>query len=213
MSVFDKIINKAQTNETNFNCATTRGFCIGVPEAEAEATNAAIKLDSFFVDYLDVISQLNNEKFIVLGRKGTGKSAVGEHIYFMAKSEPSLFCDFIKKKDIDIEKIVQIGKEEGYIIERELLYKWIVLTKFVALFAENQSLACLRGMNYLSDFIKKSRGFINIKNYEVKEIIHQYGLSVNVEYFKRYLNASGNGNRQYRYEKAESINYYLIWRK
>lgn len=203
MGVFDKLINKTNTNGANFYRATTKGFCIGIPEAEAEATTAFIKLDSLFVDYLDILKQLNNEKFIVLGRKGTGKSAIGEHILYMAKNEANLFCDFIKKNDIDIEKIVQIGKEEGLNIERGLLYKWIILTKFVALFAENQSLATMKGMKYLSDFIKNNRGFINIKNYEVKEIIQQYGLSVNIKNFKRYLSFFGNANKQYKFEKAE----------
>ncbi|MBR5657120.1 MAG: hypothetical protein IKW98_10670 [Prevotella sp.] len=203
MGVFDKLINKTNNNDKLSYHATTKGFCIGIPEAEAEATTASIKLETLFIDYLDVLEQLNNEKFIVLGRKGTGKSAIGEHILSLAKNEANMFCDFIKKEDVDIEKIVQIGKEEGVYIERGLLYKWIILTKFVALFAENQSLACIKGMNYLSDFIKKSRGFINIKNYEIKEIIHQYGLSVNIEYFKRYLSTSGNTYKQYKYEKAE----------
>lgn len=203
MGVLDKLINRTRNNGGNSYHKTTKGFCIGIPEAEAEATTASIKLDTFFVDYLDVLKQLNNEKFIVLGRKGTGKSAIGEHILSLAKNEANMFCDFIKKEDIDIEKIVQIGKIEGIRIERGLLYKWIVLTKFVVLFAENQSLTCIKGMKYLSDFIKKSRGFINIKNYEVKEVIQQYGLSVSIEYFKRYLSASGNNNKQYKYEKAE----------
>ena len=203
MGVFDKLINRTNNDDKLSYHATTKGFCIGIPEAEAEATTASIKLETLFIDYLDVLEQLNNEKFIVLGRKGTGKSAIGEHILSLAKNEANMFCDFIKKEDVDIEKIVQIGKEEGVYIERGLLYKWIILTKFVALFAENQSLACIKGMNYLSDFIKKSRGFINIKNYEIKEIIHQYGLSVNIEYFKRYLSTSGNTYKQYKYEKAE----------
>ena len=34
-------------------------------------------------------------------------------------------------------------------------------------------------------------------------MIQQYGLSVSIEYFKRYLSASGNNNKQYKYEKAE----------
>ena len=203
MGVFDKMLSKRQNSEIHPNHFTTKGFCIGIPEAEAEATTASIKLDSYFNDYLDVINQLNNEKFIILGRKGTGKSAIGEHIFSLAKNEANVFCDFIKKDEIDIEQIVQIGKEEGVNIERGLLYKWIVLTKFVALFADNQSLACLKGMNYLSDFIKKSHGFINIKNYDVKEIIHQYGVSLTIEYFKRFLGASGNTTKQYKYEKAE----------
>lgn len=204
MGVFDKLLSKANNNSGAYsNKITTKGFCIGVPEAEAEATTAAIKLDLLFEDYLDVIKQLNNEKFIVLGRKGTGKSAIGEHILSLSKNEANLFCDFIKKNDIDIEKIVQIGKEEGIDIERNMLYKWIILTKFITLFVENQSLACMKGMKHLSDFIKKNRGFINIKNYEIKEVIKQYGLSVNIEYLKRYLGVSGNTNKQYKYEKAE----------
>lgn len=200
MSIFTKIIGKNQDDNLIRN---TKGFCIGVAEAEAEATTSAIKLDSFFEDYLSVLEQLNNEKFIVLGRKGTGKSAIGEYILMQARQEPNLFCDFIKKNDIDIEKIVQIGKEEGVTIERALLYKWIILIKFITLFADNQSVACQKGMKYLSDFIKRNRGFININNYEVKEIIHQYGLNVNIEYFKRYLTANGEISKQYRSEKAE----------
>ena len=201
MGAFDKFLNRS--NYETSNNTTTKGFCIGIPEAEAEATTASIKLDSLFVDYFDVLKQLNNEKFIVLGRKGTGKSAIGEYILSLAKDEPNMFCDFVKKDDVDIEKIVQIGKNEGIEIERGLLYKWIILTKFVTLFTENQALSDYRGMNYLKDFIKKSRGFINIRNYDVKEIIKEYGISVNIEYLKRFLCVSGYGKNQYKYEKAD----------
>lgn len=203
MALFDNYNKKGQDNNSRRFKVTTKGFCIGVPEAEAEATTSSIKLDVIFEDFLDVFQQLNNEKFIVLGRKGTGKSAIGEHILSISNDSPTLFSTFIKKDEIDIEKIVQIGKEEGVAIERALLYKWIILTKFVSLFADNQSLACLNGMQHLSKFIKKNRGFININNYEVKEIIKQYGISVNVEYFKRYLSANGLANTEYRYDKAE----------
>lgn len=202
MGVFDKLINKTGNNGGN-SSYTTKDFCIGVPEAEAEATTASTKLSIFFVDYLDILNKLNKEKFIVLGRKGTGKSAIGEHILSLANDDANTFCDFIKKQDIDIEKIVQIGKEAGFSIERDLLYRWIILTKFVALFAENQSLACVKGMKHLSDFINKSRGFVKINNYEVKEVIREYGLSVTIEYLKRFFNASGNSHKQYKCEKAE----------
>ena len=113
MGVFDKLITKTIHNGGNSYHATTKGFCIGIPEAEAEATTAAVKLDTLFVDYLDVLKQLNDEKFIVLGRKGTGKSAIGEHILSIAKNEANIFCDFIKKEDIDIEKLCRLGRKKG----------------------------------------------------------------------------------------------------
>ena len=201
MKIFSKLKNT--THNTNTNSLTTKGFCIGVPEAEAEATTSNIKLDCFYEDYLNILEDINNEKFIILGRKGTGKTALGEYILSLANNDANTFCDFIKKNEIDIEHIVQIGKEEGYTIEKTLLYKWIILTKFISLFIENQSLASQHGMKHLSDFINKNRGFVNVNNYDVKEVIKSYGLNVNVEYFKRYLNASGNANIQYKYEKAE----------
>lgn len=202
MRVFNKLLRGTGNNGGRSNY-TTKDFCIGVPEAEAEATTASTNLSIFFVDYLDILNKLNKEKFIVLGRKGTGKSAIGEHILSLANDDANTFCDFIKKQDIDIEKIVQIGKEAGFSIERVLLYKWIILTKFVALFAENQSLACIKGMKHLSDFIKKGRGFIKINNYEIKEVIQEYGLSLNIEYFKRFLSFFGKKSNQYKCEKAE----------
>ena len=51
MSIFGRIIAK---NPSSNSTMTTKGFCIGVAEAEAEATTSAIKLDSFFEDYLSV---------------------------------------------------------------------------------------------------------------------------------------------------------------
>lgn len=202
MGVFDKLVKDKEDNSSSRR-VTTKGFSLGVPEAEAEATTASIKLDLLFEDYLDILGQLNNEKFIVLGRKGTGKSALGEHILSLSHNEPDLFCSFIKKEQIDIEKIIQIGKNEGYTLEKEMLYKWIILTQLVSLFVENQSLASMRGMQHLSRFINNNRGFVKISNYEVKEKLQQSGVTVNVEHFKRYLSAIGEANVQYKSEKAE----------
>ena len=73
MGVFDQYLNKKGNNGEVYR-PTTLNFFIGSPEAESEATSTPITLNQFFEDYLDIFSQLNNEKFIVLGRKGSGKS-------------------------------------------------------------------------------------------------------------------------------------------
>ena len=88
----------------------TSNFYIGSPEAEAENTlNSIIQLDDVFEDYLDVIYKLQSERFIISGRKGCGKSAIAERIYSISRDDSKYFCDFIKKGDIDIEKITQIS--------------------------------------------------------------------------------------------------------
>lgn len=96
MGVFDKFLQKKQDNPTQ-DRRTTEGFYIGVVEAEGEANNSEITLSEVFEDFLDVVKQINNEKFIILGRKGSGKSAIGEYILSLANSDANIFAKFIKK--------------------------------------------------------------------------------------------------------------------
>lgn len=201
MGIFDKLIPKGN-NEITRSIRSTKNFCIGVVEAEGEANNSKIILSEVFKDYLDVISQLNNEKFIILGRKGSGKSAIGEYLYLLAENDANLFASFIRKSEIDIEKIVQIGRENGERIEQEILYKWIILTQLLKLFLQNQKLSSVKDMSNIKKFLEKNRGFIDIKNNEVKEIIKEKGLSIDLEYFKRFYIANFDKKIQIKEEKA-----------
>ena len=166
---------------------TTRNFCIGSPEAEAETTHKSkIRLSDVFEDFLEILPELNTEKFIVVGRKGSGKTALAEYLFEMQNAKPNFFCDFVKKFDIDIQKIVQVGKEKGTNIQEELLFKWIILTKILRLISRNEALQHLRGMKELKQFLQRNSGFIDIKSYEIVEVISNQGFEVSIEYFRRF---------------------------
>lgn len=202
MGIFDKFLQKKNNDLSLENKRTTKGFYIGVAEAEGEANNSEITLSEVFEDFLDAIKQINNEKFIILGRKGSGKSAIGEYILSLADSDANIFAKFIRKTDIDIEQIVQIGLSEGYPIEQELLFKWIILTQLLDLITQNQNLQKIKDIVNLRKFIEKNRGFIDIRKNEIKEIIHERGTSVNLEYFKRFYTAAFNKKISIKEEKA-----------
>lgn len=202
MGVFDKYLNKKRNNGDVCR-PTTENFFIGSPEAESEATITPITLDQFFEDYLDILSQLNNEKFIVLGRKGSGKTAIGEHMFALAHGEPNLFCKFIKKPDIDVEHIVQIGKEQGYSIERSLLYKWIMLTHLLDLILQNQSAIEHPAFKFVKQFVDRNRGFIDIRKDEIRETVIKSGLTVGAEYLNRAVSAIGHKEREIKGGRAD----------
>jgi len=71
------------------------------------------------------LPEIETEKFIATGRKGSGKSAIGQVLFKKAKNNPNRFCDYIRKSDIDLEEIVQFSEKIGDIIQKELLFKWI----------------------------------------------------------------------------------------
>lgn len=165
---------------------TTKNFFIGTPEAEGELTgNSKMKLGEIFGDYLNVFPELQTEKFIITGRKGAGKSAIAEFIFFTAGNEANAFCDFIKTRDFDSQKIIQIGKENGLVIEEKLLFEWLILTKLTKLIVTDQSIQNIKELKDLRQFLEKNSGLIDIKSYEIGEIVRNKELQVNIEYFKR----------------------------
>lgn len=198
MGFFDKHL-KSEENKS----LTTKDFYIGSSEAEAEVSNARITLDEVFDDYLGIMKEINHEKFIVTGRKGTGKSAIGAHIQYRASQDANLFSAFIRKNDVDIEKIVQISKDANFIIQNQLLFKWIILTKILSLIAENENIKSTKEYTHLSKFIERNRGFIDIKNNEIVETIKESGISIQTEYFKRLFSAVLNKEIKIKESKAE----------
>ncbi len=199
MGIFDKKIAKPVAEKKK----TTSGFFMGAAEAEGEANNTAITLSEVFEDFLDILSQLNYEKFIVIGRKGSGKSAIGENMYSIAFNEPNLFATFIKKTDVDIERIVQIGVGQGVDLQPELLFKWVILTQLLKLICQNENTSRLKERKNLKLFLERNRGFVDIKNAEVLETIKENGIQVNFEYLKRFCTATGNKKWTIKETKAE----------
>jgi adenylate kinase len=160
----------------------TENLYFGNPEAESENNfKAKIKLDDVFEDYLNVLSELETEKFIITGRKGSGKSAIGQIIHKRAKNEPNVFCEYIRKSDIDLEEIVQLSEQTGNSIQKELLFKWIILTRLLKLITQNQAVQDLKDIKLIKHFLEKNSGFVNIDKYEIKEILQTTGFEILIE--------------------------------
>lgn len=176
---------------------------LGSPEAEAESNlSSSIPLQEVYEDYDDLMYQLTHEKFIIVGRKGCGKSAFAEYIHGLSIKEPNLFCEFIKKNDSNLEKIVQIGLEENHPIERENLFKWIIYTKLLKLISENEGLTSYKDYAQLRQFIKTNRGYIDIRDSEIKELIKTDGFEVNIVPFKRFFTSKLNKKLEIHQTKA-----------
>ena len=108
---------------------TTDGFFFGAPEAEAEKKYEEINNVSFFDDYFEVIDEISSNKFIISGRKGTGKSAVVKYI-LDNKKEDETYADVVLPKDYVLYKSA-IETEDGVLITATMIWEWIVLTRFV----------------------------------------------------------------------------------
>ena len=114
---------------------------------------------------------------------------------------------FIRKTDFSLEKIIQLGESEGIEVDSEALFKWIIYTNILRLFAFNEAISSNKDYELLRQFLKKNSGYIDIREYEIKELIKKHGFEVNIEQFKRFVR--GKLNKQIE-EKSSRAHFYKL---
>ncbi len=185
---------------------TTTGLVLG--KAEAESYNEKQLQNKVYIDCFDVISQIGrDDKFIILGRKGSGKTAVGEYIKNLSEDDPNSFACFIKNNQVAFESIVQLGNETGVSLRHDFLFEWIILTKLLELISSNEN--CIKDYSKeIKRFIEKNRGFIQIDKNQVIETIKEKGFDLSTEQLKRICGKIGlKWNRSNKETKAP---FYLL---
>lgn len=181
---------------------------LGSPEAEAEAASSArVPLLEVYEDYHGLSDALSAEKFMVIGRKGSGKSAFGSYIHTTSLNEPNLHCKFIKKSDINLEKIIQIGQDAGAAIEAESFFKWIIYTSILGLFSKMETIENKKEYDDLRKFLEKNRGYIDVSELETTQLISRHGFDISIDYLKRFVTTKLNKQIE---TKSERASYFKI---
>jgi len=184
------------------NMQKTKVF-LGSPEAEAEAIgNARMPLLEVYEDFHNLFTELSAEKFIVVGRKGSGKSAFGEYLQLKSKEDSTLHTKFIRGAEANLERIVQIGQQAGASVETDSLFKWIIYTHILRLFCNLEIAKETTEYNNLRQFLTKNSGYIDISDLEIKGLIEKQGFDVALEYFKRFFTTKFNRQIEIKSERA-----------
>lgn len=180
-----------------------KALYFGAPEAEAESLpNSRVFLSDVYEDHHDLHTELASEKFIVVGRKGSGKSAFAEYTYLLSQNEPNIFCKFIRQDVVSLEKLVQIGKGDENKISKDQLFKWLIYTNLLSLFFKNEAIKDAPDFNLLKEFLKKNSGFIDINKGEILELVKKYNFEINIEQFKRFFKGKLGGDIQIKESRA-----------
>lgn len=196
--VFKKFINKQKD-----------ALYIGLPEAEAESLPASkVNLQIVYEDYHNLYEEFSSQKFILIGRKGCGKSAFAEFTYLKSQDDPNVFCSFISQDNVSLEKLVQLGAEANIEHSKDHLFKWLIYTNIIKMFFDNEASSSSSGYNLLKEFLKKNSGFININSGEIIELVKKHAFEVNIEQFKRFF--KGKYNKDIQIKESKAAFYKLI---
>lgn len=169
------IFQKAKQKPTVQKC-----FSLGLPEAEAETrTKGRLSIKNLFVDEMQVLNALNNGKFIISGRKGTGKSAIKSYIILnSAPEEPTL-----RSTEIDPTLILNDNlKDEisDFSTRVALMSQWYIIVAIINQILDTQQGAATPQITSLRKLRQKYLDLFTIDDIIKHGKIERRSISVNL---------------------------------
>ena len=102
----------------------------GYASAGAESVRDPALLLEGFYDADDVAKKvIDGSEYIVLGHKGSGKSAIGEHLVQRSDIDPTLFVDLIDLKDFPYGTLSQLAADDSSQQLLRLSWRWLLLLR------------------------------------------------------------------------------------
>lgn len=146
---------------------TTKGLINWKPEAEGERQ----QMSKLYTDLLGIKDAVDNNQFIIMGRKGAGKSAYAVQLQSLASQPNSMLaCESIDSHSIQIEKL--INEVDDGTAQFTALLEWLILSRLVNLILNTQDGKENRNYKELLYFHKNISGHIHFTKDTIKETLH-----------------------------------------
>jgi len=197
MGIFD-------STKKNTNTKTTKGFYFGAPEAEAENVKEH-NLTDYFEDFLDILDNLKMGKFIFIGRKGVGKSAISKFIKDKSDKSDNSFASILRLSDFETEKKIQINSNE--VSNDTLLFEWLILINVVKLVVKNKCGIYTGEFTKLQKFIDNNSGTVHVDKFQIEEGFEKSGGEIN---FGVLTHSFGGVFKKYFDVKVTKAPYYKL---
>ena len=120
---------------------------------EDEARNDE-SLEHYFVEFPGYDSILKGKKRFIIGRKGTGKSAILQKIRLDCNSNPTLFSTDISLRDFPLTDFKALGDRSLQDKSKYVsAWKFLLLTEIASLFIQDNSIASCDEIDALKEFL------------------------------------------------------------
>lgn len=156
----------------------------GKAEAEAELTNRNGYLLEVFDDFIDAIKKIESEDcFLVVGRKGTGKSAIARVLSFEDTDHSQKFARTLNSSDINIANLIY----EDRSITESGIFHWLILISLVEMILKCEGITKYSEYKLLKEFLDKNAGYVKVNGKELVEEITKYSGNVSIEALSKLM--------------------------
>lgn len=177
---------------------------IGYSDGKNEAINR-INFDESFFNYNNIYNKvLQNDKFLVLGRKGTGKTILGEYIKKRAKPEGDWFCEKVSYKRFKFQELFTLKTKEIKPNEYSAIWEWLLLLQLASM-CVNDETAEFKSKRIIEKFLKSNYfGFRLDMNKVVEETRKN---SINAKVLFEIFSISGSQENTEKFQNGTYLDY------
>lgn len=172
----------------------------GACDSETEATlDSGSFLQSVYFDPFNTLRALESGRFIITGRKGTGKS--GFAYQMLLNPAPERFVRILKYKHFELRALVEMADQTVNDSSRYALWKWILLCSLFEELCEDNSLQ-LDGdaRKDLQQARKRIAEFVSLDGLRIEEVLRKTKGVINITAFK----AVGTASRSSSFDTRET---------
>ncbi|MGB0766349.1 MAG: P-loop ATPase, Sll1717 family [Phycisphaeraceae bacterium] len=158
-----------------------------------------LKLENYFVKLPEYASVVDGSKRYIIGRKGTGKTAVAQHIFLQAKSNPLIFARKLSLRNFPLQDLRSL-RDRGMRDKAQFvpIWKFLLLTEFARLAAEDHGAIGYEELTELNEFLDSNFGKSAMTFFETVKVLRQNDAKVAIK--AGMLSAEGK-----KHQSAESI--------
>lgn len=108
-------------------------------DVDGETESQRQDFQDMFYDEEDIYQQVQDEKFVILGRKGTGKTIIGEYLKVcFDKDTDYSYCKICDSGDLNLCKLIEIGEQQINVQEGELVWQYMLYSILAEVLSEDQ---------------------------------------------------------------------------
>ena len=154
-----------------------KDFYVGKNDGKKEALYKA-DFENYFYDYNNIYeTTLSKEKFLILGRKGTGKSILAEFIAKNAQKDPNWFCQICSYKDFKFHELVFLKTNDITPNEYISIWDWVILLELAKLCLKDNGISETAEKDKLRNFIESNFFSLDLDASKIVEITKTNKLS------------------------------------
>ena len=155
---------------------------LGNPDGEDEALENP-EFDKFFFNYNKIIEKsLRPLKYLILGKKGTGKTLLCEYLNKSLNEKKDSYCELVAFNEFRIHMLRQLKIEDTPANEFIPIWKYVILIELTKVVLKNEDIEGHKEFKILKSFIDSNYENLILTTNADEDVKKLQNLSVNSEW-------------------------------